>query len=556
MAGPARKAKGKRIAALLFSALAICLAACAPGAAPTPPNGPAPAEGQGPTVSDGVMLPNGALPDSGYKPPKTPERYYPEQVRGLIPSDGYGRIWPYIGGYAVGPYSSPREYFGICDEAGKIVCDPVYSEARLIENGEQALYAFTKTSLRAIDDNADPFDYEDKSEVTLATLDGSYAETFEKALWEEARGFEYSIVRDKDGFAYTYEWRGPVGYDYITAWRGGKWGVLGWDGSLLLPFEYREPVCFYEGLAAALSEDGRTYSFIDIEGRAVLGPYEAPPRLGKPWPGASGAEIPVTDRIMFYEGSAKFYEGGKFGIVGRGGEVVIPAEHDYISCMEGGIALFVDYDYQGGEYPAAELIGVVNDSGTAIVEPAEFAYWDRPSNEGGCAVLYRAIELKVTVAWDGTRAPYEIGNYYYYDGNHYVFLDTDGNRETLPADGYGVDVLCDDLLIVFDWEAGTWRLYDFALRPLSEENPGTYATWPYNNGRVEYFFIMEREAGWKREGLRRIYGLDGSPMLDGKYRVIMPVGDRFMVRGDKTAGLVDRNGGYIIEVSVAGYNAD
>ena len=541
----------KRIVTI-FVILVFVLTACAPDAGK-----PLPDAEKTPVMSVNVMLPGGALPDRGYRPPETPERCYTDPVSGLIPSGDYGRIWPYLGGYVAGQYVSPREYIGICDESGRVICDPVYNEAKLVEKDGRGFYIFIKSNLRAINRNANPSQYDDRSEITLATTDGSYVETFEYLLWEERRPFEYSTVFDENGYAYTYEWRRPVSYDYITAWRDGKWGVLDWDGSVLLPFKYLEPVCFHEGLAAVLSEDERNYSFIDIKGKTVLGPYDAPPRLKDSWLEVSGREIPSTDRILFIDGYAKFYEAGKFGIIDSTGEIIIPAEYDYISCISDGIAMFANYTYRGDNKPVVELIGIVNDSGNVIVEPAEYTYYNRPVNEDGCAVLYpSSIELKQKVDSDGNKTPYEIDKYYYSFMNNYIFLDAEGNEKRLPTADFSIDELNDELLIVFDKTAETWRLYDYALNPLSPENPGLYATWPLIRGKAEYFFIMEPAAAGNSRYLCRIYGLDGRQMLEGSYYTIIPIGDKFMVRGNMSAGLVDKNGSYIIEVSMAEYNAD
>ena len=501
-------------------------------------------------AASGVALPSGAFPDREHTVLKNPERYYPAPVSEIIPSTDYGQIWPYIGGYAEAMMGEQHELIGICDEFGKIICDPVFKEAALIGKDDKQLYAFVKYDIY----NGKKYEY--VYPTTLAALDGSWAETFEHALWEETSGNEFSppvIGGPGYDYSHSYSWRDAVRYDYITAKRGGRWGVVDWDGSVLLPFEYIEPVCFYEGLASVLSEDGGTLSFIDITGKTVLGPFEAPSRPRDEW-GRLDDDLPITDKMMFHEGYAKFYENGKYGIIDRDGRTIIPAVHGFITCMDGGMAMFINYSYEKAGEPPSQSFGIVNDAGVVILDPAGHAQHSAPRNAGGYAVIAASGEVWERVYYDGTRTPHEGRGFYINNEGYYAFTRVD---KTLPADSYYIDYVNDSLIIVFDRNKDTWRLYDYELNPMSPDNPGSAGWSMYGGAMTDYILISTPvPGGWSSRPSYMIYGLDGRLLLNNAYLTIMPIGDKFMVRGRNTAGLVDKDGKYIIEVSVTMYNID
>jgi len=498
-----------------------------------------------PASPGGVRLPNGPLPDGEYSPLKPPERYNPEPASEFIPSDGYGRIWPYVGGVVDSMMSTPGVLIGICDGGGKIICDPVYNDVKLISGGGRELYAFIKYDILPGDQ------YENLYITTLAATDGSWAEAFDSVIWEESTNNEYPTA---DNDYYSYQWRGKVSYDYITAKRGGKWGVLDWDGSVLLPFQYVEPVCFHEGLAAVLSDDGETYSFIDITGKTVLGPYEAPPRPVDEW-NFSGVPLSITDKIIFYEGYAKYYENGKYGIIGRDGRVVVPAKYDYITSMNGGIAMFVVYyDEVGPGQAGNKRFGVVNDSGAVIVGPKDYnyTYYGAPFYADGHAVVSTYGGKGDVVAYDGTKTPYKAPDTWSsISGNTVEFKDRD-----LVFTGYSsVTVLDDGRFVAYSSDRGIWRLFDSEGAPISPERPGVPSMWLYSGLQYNLLFIDVYGARNYYPPFT-VYDKDGNQYLKGEYYAFIPIGDKYLVRGKTTAGLMNKDGSYVIEVSIAAYNVD
>ena len=487
-----------------------------------------------------VILPNGVLPDSGYNRHNPPERYYENTVLDIIPTDNYGRIWPYIGGYYDSMMGTQSEMIGICDDNGKIICDAAYNDAILIENGENKLYAFTKYNVNIKGEQRDEYYI-----TTFTALDGSWAETFELAFWGETSSFEYSTIIDPVyGFSSAYQWRDTVNYDYITAKHDGRWGILGWDGSVLLPFEYLEPVCFYEGLAAVLSEERQEYSFIDITGKVVLGPFEVPPKPAIEYSGLSRRGF-ITDKIMFYDGYAKFYEDGKYGIIDHSGKVIIPAVYDFITCMNGGMAMFVEYSQPNEAEQLKEAFGVINDLGSVIIEPVPL--WISHNNETNHALIWNGIGPAEKVAYDGTRSLNE-DEAPFIDDDSFVFKNGDVK---LSTQHYYIEYVSGNLVIMFDRDNSTWQLYDYDGKPVSAKNPG-HADYSSNYGASKEFFSISLPDS----PLIMLYGLDGKALLEGAYLSIIPIGGRYMVRGKTTAGLVDENGNFILEVYCAAYNAD
>jgi len=556
----------KRFIIILLAALAVMLTACRFDAGEPPSNGsdtvttgdginPGDDTNQsGANQGGAVALPGGPLPDAEYTPLKTPERYYDYPVHEFIASADYGQIWPYIGGYVDLSFTwgIQSDLFGICDNDGKIICDPVFNEIGVIENDGRMLYAFIKYD-RIMGENY----YEELKPVTLAAGDGSWAETFDSALWGERSPLEYSPPLEQYyGISSAYWWRDPVKYDYITALRGGKWGVLGWDGSVLLPFKYFEPVCFYEGLASVLSADGKSYIFIDIKGNIVLGPYDAPPRSITGFD-FSGERQFITDKILFYEGHAKFYKDGKFGLIDRSGLVVIPAIYDFVTCLNGGIAMLLTYSGGGDTQPLEEIFRIVNDTGTLIAGPASSRYNQIPRNIDGRALIARYDgSISELVAYDGTRTPYRDPREDYMDFAAERFIIGNG-KLVLPWDRYHVELINDELYLVFNDLSNTWRFYNNEGDPVSAEKPGRGMLYSYGWETADYVLINVSKPGvWLTVYPAMVYGLDGELLFDGIYYTVMPVADKFMVRGKTTAGLMRKDGSYVIEVSMATFSTD
>ena len=351
-----------------MAALLLTAAACGPDTAVTPETAAppsaaatgAPAVSSAPSVpgvqSGLVVLPNGPLPQEAYAAPGAPPRLYPELTYTLLPRDDYGRLWPYVGGYAAAWWMT-GELYGLCDEAGRIVVDPVFNRVEILEKDGKKLYKLTENLADA--------EGKDVSKITLAALDGSWAKQYEGVAYQFP-GSEYfngSIV----------QWRPDFVYDNISVSENGRWGVIDYEGKEILPSMYNNPVCFSEGLAAVVSEDGETYNYIDRRGNKVLGPYKtAPQQLNNlPMPIYDPLIVDVSTQtlqpyygLFFSEGLARFYKNGRYGVVDKRGVIVIQAQYDFITSFYKGTAEFLTgHSYDDLKY------GLVDTAGRVLVEP-------------------------------------------------------------------------------------------------------------------------------------------------------------------------------------------
>ena len=236
----------------------LLLAGCDSLTAPTPP-------GMSTRIPGRVVIPGGGLDALG--PATTlaplPARYHAGGVDTLIPSDDYGPIFPFQ--VKVDSLNNPNGFprYGICDAAGKIVCDPVFESYRRIETVDgRDFYVFIRAGATQ---STDPLRDDD--------------------AWDIART---CVITDGQGrFAYDCDWHAypdlyftangayasarhsfPKG-DLLAVRQGEKWGVLDTSGNLVVPHAYDHPLYFSEGLAAVMDNEG-TYRYIDMQGKTVL----------------------------------------------------------------------------------------------------------------------------------------------------------------------------------------------------------------------------------------------------------------------------------------------
>ena len=537
----------KGIIIIISTALIICLTTCTTN--PTP----LPSADTMPVLSGGVILPSGLLPDGEHTHFTPPERYYPETTLGLDPAPGYGRIWPYIGGTSTIMWMNGN-LIGICDENGRIICDPYYNSVEIIKHDDTQIYAFIKHRYGTAMRYYDQYNYQEMPvaiyETTLCPLDGSSAETYDSVIYRENHIREIGTTDKFPDYFMGYIWRPVVTYEYITAERDGKWGVLDWDGTALLPFIYPEPVCFHEGLACALSEDSGSVSFINITGETVLGPYEAPPVQPRGAEDYSTDPLLITRNILFYEGFARYYSNEKYGMIDTKGRIIVPAIYEYVTSFTGGIAMTVS---DGGD--GTLRYGLVNSDGVVIAEGLK----DPPLILNGKAVInYNWNTCRgVSVSPDGKREDYEApstewscisdGTITYYDGRTQTIPDVT-RLEPLP-DGRFIAYFLD-----MDSMNGTWWLCDEYGNAISDAQPGTYLWRQQENNDGTGYFWMDAANTSCRALL--LYDMDGNPVLRNAYTEVIPIDDRFLVIDGNWGGLIDANENYIIKVSLISYNTD
>ncbi len=488
------------------------------------------APGPGATESGGVVLPNGPVPQSEYAAPSPPARFYEDVTLELVPRDDYGRIWPYLGGHLTMMWMQ-GELYGLCDEAGRILCDPVFNRAEILEKDGHRLYKLTKYGH---DEN-----YKDTSKITLAKLDGSWAREYD----------DVETVCHSTEFAQeqALQWREDVVYDYIAVCLGGKWGVIDYEGNEVLPCVYSAPVCFSEGVASVLSDDGGTFSFIDATGAVVLGPFGTPPAQISFYEMGGDAALPLNYGLIFCEGRVRFYEDGKYGVVGRDGNVVVPAQYDFISSYADGTAEFLT----SGGPDGRSLAGVLGPEGEVLLEPTDV--WFYKTGDG--TVLLQESTGPVSLdLFTGERAPWSgSGAPSYMCDSTGVYITWAGGGLDVP--GAACVALLENGNFALTLKGGreTWIIADRSGKTVAGPFDGransavggliqVYLGEPYDPSTGEYWTTLYDETG------RRL--------LDGEYLMILPFDGRYLVRTDTAAGLLDENGGWVIKAPLYDYLND
>lgn len=194
------------------------------------------------------------------------DRFYPEYTDHLIPRDDYGRLYPFVGKVLAWPesvISSP--VYGLCDERGRVVVDPVYDSYYIVQAEDQDILVLT----RSITENLGDFDY--AKSVCLAAADGSWVT--EPVIGELLRGDEQGFVIMADRRNVTEggsgqepregNWRGT----YIYNTRGELTNVI----YVVVAFGYSEG-----GLTVGRVEgDTMEYCLLDTDGNEIFSsPYQ------------------------------------------------------------------------------------------------------------------------------------------------------------------------------------------------------------------------------------------------------------------------------------------
>ena len=219
--------------------------ASAPYASPDASANPTPEPDFDPVAASSVYLPNGAFPSSAYEPAPEPARFYKDVMLGLVANNGYGRVYPYVGGMIGSGYSIDRLY-GFCDSVGRIVCDPVYNNVDIYTIGGNKYYLCTKNGKSETEPD----------HIMIASIDGKVVKRFES-------GFANSPY-------YGYN---AMTLECISVKQNGKWGLL--DGNLdtVIDFKYDHTLYLSDGLIVVILPDKSGYIYMDIAENTVLGPY-------------------------------------------------------------------------------------------------------------------------------------------------------------------------------------------------------------------------------------------------------------------------------------------
>ena len=321
----------KRLLPLLLL-LCLLLTACTPTNPPTEPSATTEPTAEMPTETESTTAPSETEPTqlgvqvdfSQYTPPTAVETKYTRLSEGpldhLEPTDSPTRIFPFPGNLLIDAYgglyiTEDRFNYGIIDETGCILADPVYSYVYLLtgEDTREALpyWILERVSYKTVVE--EDYEYTDTDTLcAFASIDGTFVSdcvyevitAYEDRILafyptEEEQPLRFDVYdldhellfsshslsfRDKLGggpYLYTYaEGLYTVAFESRTYAPEGYYTVeyshyyMDEDGDLVLG-PYYDPSPFSHGKAAVRLTEDSNYVFIDKNGAVLSGEYSS-----------------------------------------------------------------------------------------------------------------------------------------------------------------------------------------------------------------------------------------------------------------------------------------
>ncbi|MDR0324802.1 MAG: WG repeat-containing protein [Oscillospiraceae bacterium] len=487
------------------------------GLSPTPEPSPAPSPSPSPpappreTPAYAVVLPDG-LPDRlAFDTDEVGSRYYEEASPTLRPRPDYGRLYPFVGAAAGDGWGSITHYLGLCTEEGQIVVDPVYTNVEIVEKDGKMMYALQRY-------------IELEGDVTFAALDGSWAVTYQDS--------DRSFLRYEAGYYYYV-----ANQEYISVYDGTGWGAIGYDGKLVYPCRERFPVQFSEGLAVVWSEDGERYSYVNIKGQTVIGPFEAP----EPLDGDAQIWQYFWRSQHFNYGLARFQEDGLYGFIDKTGKVVIEPQFDFAAGFFGEYGVVGTYnniaiDRKGNRLATAGKHIETVDETTFIIHGGVIGglHHDRVlMNSAGEVLSTRVLTRQLDNGW-------MVGDY----SDNPSRLEKDGEVIKLPYQIW--HGLPEDRFVFYRYddelEQSVQGIVDKTGAVLMEIRKGNVEVLP--SGRIQ-------TSRWERGvGYYGLWDVDYQPLLPTRYQFLTDYGDYFAARDGYFGGLLDKEGNWVVRRSL------
>ena len=206
----------------------IMLTACTPAPPPSPPE-------PTPTPLLEVQM-QWETPDEGFSAipaGEEPHYFYDKPLDEFMPSEEYGRIYPYLGSGEMVEWGAVYQY-GLCTEKGEIITAPIYSAPILLGFGEERAYLLY-TGTGAEIERSEAWGSRMYSPIigVLVGLDGSWVVEFD----DVHRMPSYTEI--------GFELNAPV----LAVQRDGLWGGISTvDGSVAEPFRHERGEAIYEVL--------------------------------------------------------------------------------------------------------------------------------------------------------------------------------------------------------------------------------------------------------------------------------------------------------------------
>ena len=190
-------------------------------------------------------------------------RLSPEPLTGLIPSEDYGTLYPFIGArqsyLTENGYEGPKvDYYGFADASGRIIVDPVYTDIRLLSGGEGGTHLPFWILGKDNPDSGSRY----STCYAIASLDGSFVTDFR---YSYVGGYPDCIV------TLSLDWGEPVYELYDHAMELQFTTAELPYSSQIIEARYQNNGLFLLHLKG--EEDRHSYYFMDLNGTLVAGPY-------------------------------------------------------------------------------------------------------------------------------------------------------------------------------------------------------------------------------------------------------------------------------------------
>jgi hypothetical protein len=188
------------------------------------------------------------------------------------------------------------------------------------------------------------------------------------------------VGTDKKGIIIPSDyWRGKVYTDGFAIVEDTTTNLYGFASrfGVEIPCIYTSASDFSEELAAVQDAQTGKYGYINKKGETVI-PflYDEVGRFGHDRDGHQAFDgLAYVNIGMTSEGRYKIFSDGKWGLINKKGEVVLPIKYGYISPSSEGIAfiydgeIFIDKQTFDKKSVFSGNLGFINASGTIIIKP-------------------------------------------------------------------------------------------------------------------------------------------------------------------------------------------
>ena len=482
-----------------------------------------------------IYLPAGLLPDAPYAAQAPQPRYYDNTTLELIPSNRYGAIMPYIGSVFDTEYSY---LYGICDLSGRIICDPTFDGCYTIGNDETSVFVFEKTYGKG------PGNESIRKNITVCALDGSWAQTYDEILASEScflalKNEKWGLVGYDGRLIIPFQYSGlrNAADNYVSAQENNKWGLISFDNDVIIPFRYTEPLNFAYGFAAAIRQGEKKVWYIDETGEPVFGPYDlspVPEFWEEDW---EGPWSPINN-YGFMEGFAQFYKDGKYGLIDATGSVVLDALYDSIYVSWDGFIV----------YNATDVTGLVSSDGTLVMEASSDGWF---SFSGEFWRYYNFNKnIFIEILPDGTTRVFNNSSTSFISIPNNVVIN--GKTISLP----GVHTQIYDAPSVLLLSNGNffvryngisenysipyrWRVYDKGANLVADDHTGY--------GYIEELGGISVIVSHNIDGRYELYDPDGNRLLTDELSSVYSLNGFFMAYTELYSGIIDSGGNWIIK---------